>query len=56
MSRGADQGRIKRESYSRIPEIMELNIGHFLIGEAIYIGLDAAVRRMKALMAQARAA
>lgn len=37
-----------------IPEIRELNIGHFLVGEAIFIGLDAAVRRMKALMAQAR--
>lgn len=37
-----------------IPEIRELNIGHFLIGEAIYIGLDAAVREMKRLMAEAR--
>lgn len=35
-------------------EIAELNIGHFLIGEAIFTGLDAAVRRMKALMAEAR--
>ncbi len=37
-----------------IPEITELNIGHFLVGEAIFIGLDASVRRMKALMAEAR--
>ncbi|KAF0179234.1 MAG: pyridoxine 5'-phosphate synthase [Hyphomonadaceae bacterium] len=37
-----------------IPEIIELNIGHFLVGEAIFIGLDASVRRMKALMAEAR--
>lgn len=37
-----------------IPEIMELNIGHFLIGEAIYTGLDAAVRRMKGLMRESR--
>lgn len=37
-----------------IAEIAELNIGHFLIGEAIFIGLDASVRRMKALMAEAR--
>lgn len=37
-----------------IPEIRELNIGHFLIGEAIYIGLDAAVREMKRLMVEAR--
>jgi len=33
-----------------IPEVAELNIGHFLIGEAIFIGLDAAIRRMRVLM------
>ncbi len=33
-----------------IPEIMELNIGHFLIGEAVFVGLDAAIRRMRAAM------
>ncbi len=38
-----------------IPQIRELNIGHFLIGEAIYIGLDASIRRMRALMDEARA-
>lgn len=38
-----------------IPEIRELNIGHFLVGEAIFGGLDAAVRRMRALMDEARA-
>jgi pyridoxine 5-phosphate synthase len=38
-----------------IAEIRELNIGHFLIGEAIYSGLDAAIRRMRALMDEARA-
>ena len=38
-----------------IPEIRELNIGHFLIGEAIFCGLDAAIRRMRALMDEARA-
>ncbi len=37
-----------------IPQIAELNIGHFLIGEAIFIGLDASVRRMRALMDEAR--
>jgi len=40
---------------SEIPEIIELNIGHFLIGEAIFSGLDSAVRRMRALMHKARA-
>ena len=38
-----------------IPTIVELNIGHFLIGEAIFSGLDSAIRRMRGLMDQARA-
>jgi pyridoxine 5-phosphate synthase len=38
-----------------IPTIVELNIGHFLIGEAIFGGLESAIRRMRALMDQARA-
>ena len=38
-----------------IPELMELNIGHFLIGEAIFIGLGPAIQRMRALMDEARA-
>ena len=37
-----------------IPELRELNIGHFLVGEAMFIGLDAAIRRMRALMDEAR--
>ena len=37
-----------------IPQFMELNIGHFLIGEAIFTGLDAAIRRMIVLMQAAR--
>ncbi len=37
-----------------IPQIAELNIGHYLIGEAIFIGLEAAVQKMRALMDQAR--
>ncbi len=39
-----------------ITAIVELNIGHFLVGEAIFLGLGEAVRRMRALMRQARAA
>lgn len=39
-----------------IPEIRELNIGHFLIGEAIFVGLDAAIRQMRARMDEARRA
>ena len=38
-----------------ISEIRELNIGHFLIGEAIFSGLDAEIRRMRALIDEARA-
>ena len=37
-----------------IPQIADLNIGHFLIGEAIFTGLDASVRRMRELMDAAR--
>ena len=38
-----------------IATIVELNIGHFLIGEAIFGGLDSAIRRMRAAMDRARA-
>lgn len=37
-----------------ISSIAELNIGHFLVGEAIFIGLDASIRRMRQLMDEAR--
>jgi len=37
-----------------IPEIRELNIGHFLVGEAIFVGLEASIRRMRELMEEAR--
>jgi pyridoxine 5-phosphate synthase len=37
-----------------IPQIRELNIGHFLVGEAIFAGLEASIRRMRALMDEAR--
>ena len=37
-----------------LPEVMELNIGHFIIGQAIFEGLDAVVRRFKTLMEAAR--
>ena len=38
-----------------IPTIAELNIGHFLVGEAIFGGFDSSIRRMRALMDKARA-
>ncbi|MGY6552610.1 MAG: pyridoxine 5'-phosphate synthase [Erythrobacter sp.] len=37
-----------------IPQIAELNIGHYLIGEAVFVGLENAIRRMRALMDEAR--
>ena len=37
-----------------IPELAELNIGHFIIGEAIFIGLEASIREMRRLMDEAR--
>jgi pyridoxine 5-phosphate synthase len=38
-----------------IAQIRELNIGHFLVGEAIFVGLEASIRRMRQLMDEARA-
>jgi pyridoxine 5-phosphate synthase len=38
-----------------LPEIRELNIGHYLIGEALLVGLPASIREMKKLMRDARA-
>lgn len=41
-------------SIALIPEVKELNIGHYLIGEAIFIGLAEVVQRMRFLMDDAR--
>jgi pyridoxine 5-phosphate synthase len=43
------------EMIAALPEVVELNIGHFLIGEAIFAGLGAAVRSMRAAMDRGRA-
>ena len=37
-----------------IPQLAELNIGHFLVGEAIFTGIGESVRRMRELMDEAR--
>ena len=42
-------------SIAAIPECMELNIGHFIIGEAIFLGLDGAIAQMRDIVAGARA-
>ncbi|MSO54887.1 MAG: pyridoxine 5'-phosphate synthase [Rhodospirillales bacterium] len=39
-----------------IATIVELNIGHFLVGEAIFGGLESSIKRMRSLMDTARAA
>jgi pyridoxine 5-phosphate synthase len=43
------------ETIAALPEIVELNIGHFLVGEAISVGLPQAVRSMRVAMDQGRA-
>jgi pyridoxine 5-phosphate synthase len=45
---------ITAEQIAALPEIVELNIGHFLIGEAIFEGLGAAIGRMRAAMDRGR--
>lgn len=42
------------EAVARLPQVVELNIGHFLVGEAIFTGLEPAIARMRALMTDAR--
>jgi pyridoxine 5-phosphate synthase len=43
------------ETIAALPEIVELNIGHFLIGEAVYSSLGEAVKTMRAAMDRGRA-
>lgn len=46
---------VTAELIAAVPEIVELNIGHFLVGEAIFEGLSAAIGRMRAAMTRGRA-
>lgn len=41
---------VTAENISSCPEVAELNIGHFLIGEAIFVGMETAISRMRAAM------
>jgi pyridoxine 5-phosphate synthase len=43
------------EAIAQLPEVVELNIGHFLVGEAVFSGLADAVRTMRAAMDRGRA-
>jgi len=47
---------ITAEAIAAVPEVAELNIGHYLVGEALFGGLAEAVRRMRAAMERGRAA
>ena len=42
------------QGVAALPEVMELNIGHFIVGQAISDGLPAVIRQMKALIAGSR--
>ncbi|WP_294949280.1 pyridoxine 5'-phosphate synthase, partial [Sulfurivirga sp.] len=39
---------------ARIPQIVELNIGHAIVAHAVFVGFAEAVREMKRLMVEAR--
>lgn len=43
------------ETIAALPEVVELNIGHFLIGEAAFVGLEATIKAMRAAMDRGRA-
>jgi pyridoxine 5-phosphate synthase len=51
---GHGLGYMTAEIVSGLPEVVELNIGHFLIGEAIFAGLATVVERMRAAMDRGR--
>jgi pyridoxine 5-phosphate synthase len=42
------------EHIAKLPEIVELNIGHFLVGEAVFVGLAESIRTMRAAMDRGR--
>jgi pyridoxine 5-phosphate synthase len=43
------------ETIASLAEIFELNIGHFLVGEAVFVGLDEAIKMMRSAMDRGRA-
>ena len=43
------------EAIAELPDVVELNIGHFLVGEAVFAGLTEAIRTMRAAMHRGRA-
>ena len=51
-----DDRRATARKIASLPQVVELNIGHFLIGEAIFVGLANAIARMRAAMDEGRRA
>jgi len=45
---------VTAETIAALPEIVELNIGHFMMGEAMFVGLSQTVRDMRAAMDRGR--
>ena len=43
------------ETVSVLPQVVELNIGHFLVGEAVFVGLEQSIKLMRDAMARGRA-
>jgi pyridoxine 5-phosphate synthase len=43
------------ETIAMLPQVVELNIGHFLVGEAVFVGVAESVRGMRAAMQRGRA-
>ena len=46
---------VSAKTIAGLPQIVELNIGHFLVGEAIFVGLEASIKAMRAAMDEGRA-
>lgn len=46
---------VNTSAIAAIPQIRELNIGHYLVARAVFVGIDQAVKEMKQIMAEARA-
>jgi pyridoxine 5-phosphate synthase len=51
---GLDYATARR--IAALPQVVELNIGHFLVGEAIFVGLAATIEKMRAAIDEGRAA
>ena len=47
---------VTAEAIAALPEVVELNIGHYMIGEAVFAGLAEVVKKMRAAMDRGRRA